>query len=33
MGIIQNVSESVNEVLLEDDSVAAFNIKEIQMLY
>jgi BirA family biotin operon repressor/biotin-[acetyl-CoA-carboxylase] ligase len=34
MGIIQNVSESGKlEVLLEDDSVAAFNIKEIQMLY
>jgi BirA family biotin operon repressor/biotin-[acetyl-CoA-carboxylase] ligase len=34
MGIIQGVSDSGKlQIMLEDDSVAAFDIKEIQMLY
>jgi BirA family biotin operon repressor/biotin-[acetyl-CoA-carboxylase] ligase len=34
MGIIQGVSSYGKlQVLLEDDSVSEFNIKEIQMLY
>jgi BirA family biotin operon repressor/biotin-[acetyl-CoA-carboxylase] ligase len=34
MGIIQGVSDIGKlQVLLEDDSVAEFDIKEIQMLY
>jgi BirA family biotin operon repressor/biotin-[acetyl-CoA-carboxylase] ligase len=34
MGIIQGVSAVGKlEILLEDDSIAEFDIKEIQMLY
>ena len=34
MGIIQGVTRSGNlELLLEDDSMAEFKIKELQMLY
>ena len=34
MGIIQGVSPNGKlEILLEDDSISEFDIKEIQMLY
>ncbi|MBC7747208.1 MAG: biotin--[acetyl-CoA-carboxylase] ligase, partial [Methylotenera sp.] len=34
MGIIQGVSDIGKlQIMLEDDSVVAFDIKEIQMLY